>query len=247
MDDDFGIDFDVPIGTGFEEAYEPEADLTSLEEEAILDITFSEQETTEILNELSDLGIEPMTDIEEPELLVDLDEPEVESPPEVGPLPEVEPPPEIEEPVIIETAEALKVDSVQNWISDINPNYDPFDYECPYNENCGSCALAVWNRLNGGDTEMVASAENIGYNYQMEAITGMQQVEMSPDAIKDYLIEQGAGANGIVGIDRADGPGHWFNAYNDGGRIVAIDGQTGTIEDWPPQDLGNVIKWELSI
>jgi len=147
----------------------------------------------------------------------------------------------------LETKDTQDIESIQAWLGDINPNYNPFDYTCPYNVNCGSCSLAVWNRLNGGDLNMVAGAENIPYNHQMEALTGMQQVEMTPSAIKDYLFEQGAGANGIVGIDRADGAGHWLNVYNDGERVVAIDGQDGSVKDWPPTDLGNVVRWELSI
>jgi hypothetical protein len=146
-----------------------------------------------------------------------------------------------------EVAEIPKVENIQEWLGDVNPNFDPLDYESPYNNNCGPCSLAVWNRLNGYDSEMVASAENIGYNSEMEAITGLQQVEMSPDQIQEYITAQGAGANGIVGIDRAEGPGHWFNVYNDGEKVVAIDGQDGSVVDWPPTDLGDVVRWELSV
>ena len=57
---------------------------------------------------------------------------------------------------------------------------------------------------------------------------------------------QGDGAHAIIGIDRAEGPGHWFNAACIDGKVVAIDGQSGEILDWPP-DYGDVVNWEMSV
>lgn len=135
---------------------------------------------------------------------------------------------------------------VESWINEINPDFDPFDVESPYCRNCGSCAYAVYRRLEG-DCGAVATAENIPKNWQMEALTGMRQTQMSPEAIERTLLEQGSGAHAIIGIDRAYGPGHWFNAANIDGKVYAIDGQTGTIVGWPPTDLGNVVNWEMSM
>ena len=59
-------------------------------------------------------------------------------------------------------------------------------------------------------------------------------------------LAQGDGAHAIIGIDRAEGPGHWFNAACIDGKVVAIDGQTGEIRDWPP-DYGDVVNWEMSV
>lgn len=137
------------------------------------------------------------------------------------------------------------IDDMDNWIRDINPNFDEFDTDSPYCNNCGSCAYAVWKRLEG-DNDICASAENIGYNDEMEALTGMQQVSMSPDDIESNLLAQGDGAHAIIGIDRAEGPGHWFNAACINGKVVAIDGQSGEILDWPP-DYGDVVNWEMSV
>jgi hypothetical protein len=142
-------------------------------------------------------------------------------------------------------ADIAKVENIQKWLGDINPNYDPFDLTSAYDNNCGSCAFAVEQRLDG-NTDLAATAENIGTPKEMNEVTGMEQVPMSPDEIQDYLISQGVGAHGIVGIDRADGPGHWFNAYYDGEKVVAIDGQTGEIQDWPP-DYGDVTNWDISV
>ena len=89
-------------------------------------------------------------------------------------------------------------------------------------------------------------AENIGYNSEIEALTGMEQVSMSPQEIEQRLLDAGDGAHAIIGIDRAEGPGHWFNAACINGKVVAIDGQDGSISEWPP-DYGNVVNWEMSV
>ena len=144
-----------------------------------------------------------------------------------------------------ENMDISNIDDMDNWLGDINPNFDEFDTDSPYCNNCGSCAYAVWKRLEG-DNDICASAENIGYNDEMEALTGMQQVSMSPDEIENNLLAQGDGAHAIIGIDRAEGPGHWFNAACIDGKVVAIDGQSGEILDWPP-DYGDVVNWEMSV
>lgn len=144
-----------------------------------------------------------------------------------------------DQPEIVETNE------IEGWLKEINPGYDPFDMDSPYCNNCGSCAYAVHRRLEG-DTEIVATAENIGYNSEMEALTGMEQISMSPTEIAERLLEQGEGAHAIIGVDRAEGPGHWFNAAVMDGKVVAIDGQSGEINDWPP-DYGDVVNWEMSV
>ena len=144
-----------------------------------------------------------------------------------------------------ETKEVQPIENLDGWLKDINPNFDPFDVDSPYSNNCGSCAYAVYQRLEG-NPDICATAEIIGYNSEMEALTGMEQVSMSPQEIEERLLEQGTGSHAIIGIDRAEGPGHWFNAANIDGKIVAIDGQDGSITDWPP-DYGNVVNWEMSI
>ena len=143
------------------------------------------------------------------------------------------------------TADISPIRDIDNWLGDINPNFDEFDTDSPYCNNCGSCAYAVWKRLEG-DNDICASVDNIGYNDEMEALTGMEQVSMSPDEIENNLLAQGDGAHAIIGIDRAEGPGHWFNAACIDGKVVAIDGQSGEILDWPP-DYGDVVNWEMSV
>lgn len=138
-----------------------------------------------------------------------------------------------------------KLTDLSNWLGDINPSFDEFDIDSPYCNNCGSCAYAVYQRLEGSN-DACASADNIPYNSDMTALTGMEQVSMSPDEIKNRLLAEGNGAHAIIGIDRAEGCGHWFNAACIDGKVVAIDGQTGEVTDWPP-DYGDVVNWEMSI
>lgn len=137
------------------------------------------------------------------------------------------------------------IESVSSWIKEINPGYDPFNIKSPYNVNCGACAYAVYQRMNG-NTEITACEENIGSDALMENVLGMKFVSMSPSEIEEYLLEQGDGAHAVIGVDRAVGSGHWFNAACLDGRVVAIDGQSGEILEWPP-DYGNVVKWEIAV
>ncbi len=137
------------------------------------------------------------------------------------------------------------VEGIRSWIKEINPNYDPFDMESPYNINCGACAYVVHERLNGIDATC-ASANNIPTNAEMEVLLGKEIVSMSPYEIENRLLEAGEGAHAVIGIDRENGPGHWFNAACIEGKVVAIDGQSGEIFDWPP-DYGNVVNWEMSV
>lgn len=132
--------------------------------------------------------------------------------------------------------------AIDDWIRDVNPGYtgDPFD---PRSINCGKCAESVHDVLNDGP--LVPAGLDTYTVPEMEAITGLRQVEMSPQQIAEELRSGGAGSHAVVGIDRADDSGHWFNAYFDGERVLAVDGQSGEILDWPP-DFG-AIRWDAAI
>lgn len=134
------------------------------------------------------------------------------------------------------------IESIKSWIGSINPNpNNDFRREI----NCGKCAAAVEKRFNGDNT---ASAGFGTYSIdEMNSITGKTQTRMTPEKIKDYIISQGPGSHAVVGVDRGNNqPGHWFNIYYDGNKVYTIDGQVGTISDWPP-NYGNVTVWDVSI
>jgi hypothetical protein len=138
---------------------------------------------------------------------------------------------------------------------DVNPNYDCFDQFSPWNKNCSSCSLAVLDRMNGDNPGAMACRENLAPTVSdMERITGMEQVEMTPMQIYQHALIQGSGYTGICGYDRAQGPdgtsldGHWICVHTGEHGVYALDGQTDTVMgflDYVEQDPG--IRYDLSI
>lgn len=137
------------------------------------------------------------------------------------------------------------VRSIASWIKQINPLYeDPFFPESHY--NCGSCAFNLYKRLSG-DSIAMATLDNIGTDEGMERATGKKCVYTSVKNIEQHLKSMGAGAHMIAGITRRlpDGTsitGHWFNIYYDGKTVYTLDGQSGSVYEWP-HDYGYVSEW----
>jgi hypothetical protein len=142
----------------------------------------------------------------------------------------------------VPTVKPQSLDDIRAWLDKINPGFtgDPFD---PRSVNCGNCTAAVHSTLRGGPLgEADTGTLSIP---QMEKITGLPQVTMTPVEIADALKAGGPGSHAVIGIDRAQGPGHWFNAYYDGTKVVAVDGQSGQIIDWPPSY--GAVHWDAAI
>ena len=148
---------------------------------------------------------------------------------------------------------AESIDSIQNWIADVNPNYynSSLPNQKAYHCNCGSCAFAVEQRLSGANLTMQASSQNIPTDDLMEKATGKKCKYMSVEQIEKRLIAAGPGSHLIIGINRKpiviggkkiNQPGHWFNAYYDGKKIYTIEGQSGNVYDWP-HDYGDISEW----
>lgn len=72
----------------------------------------------------------------------------------------------------------------------------------------------------------------------MEAWSPGDLVPMTFDRIKEQLEELGPGSSTLIGVEWTTGGGHWFNAVNDKGVVVASDGQRGKSESWPPTPAG---------
>lgn len=141
------------------------------------------------------------------------------------------------------------VDDIGKWLPEINhgPGMDPFDPARAI--NCGQCAFAVDQRLAGITPDASAGLGTLSVP-EMEAATGLRQVPATPSEIEQYLINQGTGAHTVVGVDRAGAAGHWFNAYYDGTKVYAVDGQTGQILGWPPNmDFPGhpVTRWDMGV
>lgn len=142
---------------------------------------------------------------------------------------------------------APTIDEIATWLPGVNPGFDgdPFN---PKSSNCGSCALAVFARLSG-DNGVVATTSTMSIR-EMESATGRTQARMTPSQIAERLVQGGPGSHAVVGVDRQFGDGHWFNAYFDGERVVAIDGQTGEVRGWPPTYGSNsnpVVYWDAGV
>ena len=145
------------------------------------------------------------------------------------------------------------IESINKWIREVNPNY--YNRSIPnhedYHVNCGSCALAVENRLSGNNRSMQASNINIPTDELMEKATGKTCKYMSVNEISRRLKEAGPGSHFIVGINRKPiviggkiipQSGHWFNVYYDGKNIYTIEGQSGNVYEWP-HDYGDISEW----
>lgn len=127
------------------------------------------------------------------------------------------------------------VDDIRQWLPEINhgPGMDPFDPARAV--NCGQCALAVDQRLAGIIPDASAGLGTLSIP-ELEAATGLRQVPATPSQIEQYLIDQGADAHTVVGVDRAGAPGHWFNAYYDGTRSTRLMGK-------PVKSSGGRLTW----
>ena len=135
-----------------------------------------------------------------------------------------------------------RLQTAAGWLArkEINPKYKPRSY---YSSNCGSCAIALWQRLTGVNAAARAGRRNIAPTIMdMERLTGLKAAFMEPDRIAAVLKQRGPGSHLIVGIFRNSCRGHWFNVYYDGKEIRTLDGQTGEIYDWP-HDYGDIREW----
>jgi hypothetical protein len=64
---------------------------------------------------------------------------------------------------------------------------------------------------------------------------GQRLAPVSMAEVGSRLAELGPGSLTVVGFDRRPGAGgHWFNAVNDQGTVLAVDGQSGMYESWLP-------------
>ncbi|SHR63983.1 Uncharacterised protein [Mycobacteroides abscessus subsp. massiliense] len=142
------------------------------------------------------------------------------------------------------------IQDIQKWLPEVNhgPGMDVFDPARAV--NCGQCALAVDQRLTGALPDASAGLGTLSIP-EMEAATGLRQVPATPSQIEQHLIDQGPGAHTVIGVDRGNGfAGHWFNAYYDGAKVYAVDGQTGQVVGWPPHmDVpgGPVTNWDMGV
>jgi len=114
---------------------------------------------------------------------------------------------------------ASAASSAPGAVKSLPPEWPEFN-PAGHNTNCGACADAVDNYLAGKGFN---SAGNVPFQWPKN--TGAFADKTVP-GIETALGNAGDGARGVVYV--TDGAnGHVFNVVNNGGKIVAIDGQTG--------------------
>ena len=139
----------------------------------------------------------------------------------------VDPPPRVEGPG----------EHPARWVADIYPGRERQTRP----NNCGECARAVDSTWHGAPA-VAAELANWKVGGERPAImsewAGGSPEPASMSDIAQRLRELGHGSSAVVGFDRQDAPGHWFNAVNHEGTILAVDGQAARFEDWPPSEAG---------
>jgi hypothetical protein len=130
-------------------------------------------------------------------------------------------------------ASALTVDrphqSPETWIKDVNPGNG--------RNNCAECARAVQATWSGDPSAAATLNDRFAFGEPdacMPEWAGQESKPVDMQQVGDQVEELGPGSSAVVGFDRSQGSGHWFNAINDGGVIKAVDGQSGRIGPWPP-------------
>jgi hypothetical protein len=138
-----------------------------------------------------------------------------------------DPPPQVEGPG----------EHPSRWIGDIYPGRER--NERP--SNCGECARAADSTWHGAPAA-AAELANRRVGGERPAVmaewAGRPPEPASMADIGRRLRELGPGSSAVVGFDRADAPGHWFNAVNHEGTILAVDAQAARFEEWPPSNDG---------
>lgn len=123
------------------------------------------------------------------------------------------------------------------WLADIYPGRERGDRL----NNCGECARAVdstWHGLPAVAAELANRRVGGERPAVMNEWAGQSPESASMAAIWQRLRELGPGSSAVVGFDREDAPGHWFNAVNHEGTVLAVDGQAARFEEWPPSKDG---------
>jgi len=121
----------------------------------------------------------------------------------------------------------------RDWINEINPDPDAPGRD----NNCGECARATelsWRAVPAISASYGYPESGGEFDARMEEWSRSDLRPASLEDIGDRLTEQGAGSSALVAVGWRVGGGHWFNAVNYNGEVLAVDGQAGTVESWPP-------------
>jgi hypothetical protein len=125
-----------------------------------------------------------------------------------------------------------------HWVGDINPGYgDPT--RADRDRNCADCTRSVERNWRGESQVAAGLVPSTGeWNQRTEDWSGSRFEKMNFSDIESRLAAGGHGSSAMIGVDWRGGGGHYFNAVNSEGEILAVDGQTGLVEGWPPSVNG---------
>ncbi len=124
------------------------------------------------------------------------------------------------------------------WVSDINP-----DRRAPGRDNnCGECTRATELSWRGFPAVSAAYGFPNSPGETDDRMEEWSRTYLEPrsfDQVAAKLANEGHGASALVAVGwRGQGGGHWFNAVNYNGEVLAIDSQRGRVEQWPPSRPG---------
>lgn len=129
--------------------------------------------------------------------------------------------------------------SIEDDLIAVNPNYDEYNYDSPWSNNCQRCVSTYEARRRGYDVEALPlpseqdplmimnhpkgwpTVYKNGSLIDCSAITG----ELAGNNVKNKVIEWGPGARAIVRVRWIPAGGHVFIAENDNGTVRFIDPQ----------------------
>ncbi|HEY1135009.1 MAG TPA: tetratricopeptide repeat protein [Nocardioides sp.] len=107
--------------------------------------------------------------------------------------------------------------------------------------HAASAVAAMIGVLRG---EQPTTATPVGPSQaDLEALVGSPLRATTSDEIAERLRSRGDGAWLLVGIDRAEGPGHWVLALLRDGEVSALDPIANTRRAWPPPNADAVRWW----
>ncbi len=149
--------------------------------------------------------------------------PETSPPPALPPHPSHDTPPakmpvSVPPPFQLPTSEAAVEEFTAGSIRNVNPTGNGV--------NCVNCSIATELTLRGAPASALPTAGPLPIGLITKEFGGSFQPVSGPMQIGSILSQSGEGASGVV-FGRGTGMNHVWNAVNQNGTIIFLDGQTG--------------------
>ena len=136
-------------------------------------------------------------------------------------------------------------DEIRSWLGGINFDVHGAGVEARM-LTCGQSTIAVFDRLSGRDSFQTASPLVGILKTQLQDVTGFAAKRTSLQGIEQTLRSQGPGSHTVVFVawrSPNDEPSaHTFNAFYDGEKRHALDGQDAAVQEWPPTSTSAITQ-----